>query len=249
MWVDSHNHHYLSSLSVLKRLSADGLEAVVEASWIPVRPSSWATLEDLYRWLLEVEPQRLSKANLKLIAALGVHPRCIPKGIDYRSLEGWLQDDRVKALGEVGIETGSEEEVEAFSEQLRIAKRLDRPAIVHTPRNNKLEAARLELKLIRESGFPEEMAVIDHFNFELLKGLDKGSYFYGLSLQPGKLKVEEALSIISYLDPSRILINSDSSTEESEPSWGLELLKALSEKDRELALKIGRENAYRFYKS
>nr|CCC55528.1 TatD-related deoxyribonuclease (DNase) [uncultured archaeon] len=249
VWIDSHNHHYLTSLSVLSDLSQRGLSGLVEASWIPVRPSSWSTLEDLFRWLTEVERQRLSRIGVRLMVALGVHPRCIPPGFssNVKRLEGWLEMNGVVALGEVGIDSGSEEEREAFREQLRVARALDRPAIVHTPRMRKAEIARLELQIIREVGFPEELAVIDHFNAELLNELPKGRYMVGLSLQPGKLSVGEAVELVYRLEPERILINSDSSTEPSEPSWGLELLRRLSERDGELARMAGWKNAQRFF--
>jgi predicted metal-dependent TIM-barrel fold hydrolase len=93
------------------------------------------------------------------------------------------------------------------------------------------------------------MVVIDHFNAELLSGLEKGSYMIGLSLQPGKLSVNEALKIVATLDSKRVLINSDSSTEPSEPLWGLEFLKELETKDKQLARTLGTENAARFYKA
>lgn len=249
MWVDSHSHHYFTSLNVLDSLYRSGLEAVVEASWIPVRPSSWGTLEDVFRWLVEVEPQRLQKIGLKLIPAVGIHPRCISPEVRFDKLESWLNDERVKALGEVGLESGSEQEKDVFVSQLKLAKKADKPVIVHTPRANKLAVAVLELKLIRDSGFPEEMAVIDHFNFELLKGLEKGSYMIGLSLQPGKISVNEALEIIKSIDLERTMINSDSSTEPSEPQWGLELLKEIGKGDKRLARIIGVDNATRFYKA
>ena len=249
MWIDSHNHHYFSSLNVLDSLRRSGLDAVVEASWIPVRPGSWETLEDVFRWIVEAEAQRLSKIGLRLLPALGVHPRCIPPRIKIERLEAWLQEERVKALGEVGLETGSEEEKEAFVSQLKVAEKLDKPAIVHTPRTNKLQVASLELKLIRESGFPEEMVVMDHFNAELLSGLEKGSYMIGLSLQPGKLSVSDALKLVETLDSERVMINSDSSTEPSEPAWGLELLKELEKGDKQLARRLGTENAARFYRA
>lgn len=249
MWIDSHSHHYFTSLNVLDSLYRSGLEAVVEASWIPVHPSSWGTLEDVFRWLVEVEPQRLQKIGLKLIPAVGVHPRCIPPEVKFDRLEFWLHDERVKALGEVGLESGSEQEKEVFVYQLRLAKRADKPAIVHTPRANKPAVAALELKLIKDSGFPEERAVIDHFNFELLKSFEKGSYMIGLSLQPGKLSVNEAREIIKSIEPERIMVNSDSSTEPSEPQWGLELLKELGKEDKQLVRIIGVDNAARFYKA
>lgn len=249
MWIDSHNHHYLTSLSILDSLHRSGLEAVVEASWIPVRPGSLGTLEDVFRWLVEVEPERLQKIGLRLIPAVGIHPRCIPADTNFERLEVWLRDERVKALGEVGLESGSEKEKEVFVSQLRLAEKADKPVIVHTPRTNKLSVASLELRLIRDSGFPEERAVIDHFNSELLKGLEKGSYMVGLSLQPGKLSVSEALQIIKDVDAERVMINSDSSTEPSEPYWGLELLKELGNKDKQLARIIGIDNASRFYRA
>ncbi|MDG7039895.1 MAG: hypothetical protein JRN53_03225 [Nitrososphaerota archaeon] len=38
-WMDSHSHHYLSNPSILCELKEKGLEGIVSASWIPVRPS------------------------------------------------------------------------------------------------------------------------------------------------------------------------------------------------------------------
>ncbi len=101
--------------------------------------------------------------------------------------------------------------------------------------------------MIREVGYPEELAVIDHFNAELLKELPKGRYMAGLSVQPGKLSVDEAAALALEIEPERILINSDSSTEPSEPGWGLDLLRRLRERDVELARRAGWENAARFF--
>jgi len=251
-WIDSHSHHYLTSLSVLDQVHREGLIGVVEASWIPVKPTSPSTLTDLYSWIVYQERARLDKIGLKLIPAIGIHPRCIPSSELEQSLknvESWLGMEDVKALGEVGLENGSEQEAYVLERQLKIAMAADKPVIMHTPRNNKRTILERTLKIVESVSFPQELIVIDHLNFEIYEDVKKLNVKCGLSLQPGKLSVDEAFELIQKLDAERILINSDSSTEPSQPGWPALLLDKLEAAGlKDTAKRIAVENPQKFYR-
>ncbi len=251
-WIDSHSHHYLTSLSILDELHQGGLTGVVEASWIPVRPTSSSTLIDLYSWVVNQEKARLSKIGIRPISAIGIHPRCIPTSELEQSLtnvETWLQMDDVKALGEVGLENGDDPEVHVLERQLQMAMAAEKPVIIHTPRNNKRIILEKILNAVEAVSFPQEMLVIDHINSEIYDIVHGLKTYFGLSIQPGKLSVDEAFELIQKLDCDRILINSDSSTEPSQPGWPAILLNKLEFSGlKEIAKKIAIENPQKFYR-
>ncbi|MCL4344571.1 MAG: TatD family hydrolase [Nitrososphaerota archaeon] len=251
-WIDSHSHHYLTSLSTLEELHRGGLSGAVEASWIPVRPSSSSTLIDLYSWVVNQEKVRLSKIGVKPVAAIGIHPRCIPTSEVEQSLnnvEMWLQMDDVKALGEVGLESGDDTEVYVLERQLRLAMAADKPVIMHTPRIDKKNVLKKILSTVETVSFPQEMLVIDHLNsevYDMVRGLKT---YFGLSVQPGKLSVDEAFELVQKLDFERVLINSDSSTEPSQPDWPALVLNKLERSElNEIPRKIAVENPQKFYR-
>ena len=222
-WIDSHSHHYLTSLSILDELRKTGLSTVVEASWIPVRPTSQFTLIDLYNWIVNQEKTRLERIGLKVLPAIGIHPR-------------WL-------------ESGDDIETYVFERQLRMAMQADKPVIMHTPKANKKNILKKELDSIKSVSFPQELLVVDHLNSEIYEVVSNLKTYFGLSIQPGKLTVDEALKLVQKLDIERILINSDSSTEPSQPTWPALLLSKLENSGlTELARKIAFENPIRFYR-
>ncbi len=250
-WIDSHSHFYLTPLNVIESLKAQGLVGVVEASWIPVRPSAPETLRDLFRWVVQAEQERLSKIGVLHIPAAGIHPRCIPEDLDgaLSILEDFL--GQAKALGEVGLETASEDERRAFTLQLRLAKKYDLPAIVHTPRLNKALVASKEIEVVDEVGFPRELTVIDHMVPQAFSSLKErlGEFNVGISLQPGKASVDEAIQMLSYLSPERVLVNSDTSTEPSEPERVRTFLERLeSASMKEVSRMIAIDNPRRLFK-
>ncbi|MGC8660954.1 MAG: TatD family hydrolase [Nitrososphaeria archaeon] len=251
-WIDSHSHHYLTSLSILDELHQGGLSGVVEASWIPVRPTSSSTLIDLYTWVVNREKERLSKISLKVIPAIGIHPRCIPTAELEQSLanvETWLQMDDVKALGEVGLENGDDTEIYVLERQLRLAMLADKPVIIHTPKVDKKIVLKKILNAIESVSFPLEMVAIDHLNSDVYDMVHGLKTYFGLSVQPGKLSVNEAFELVQKLDFERVLINSDSSTESSQPGWPALLLNKLERSGlKDIPRKIAIENPQKFYR-
>lgn len=87
-----------------------------------------------------------SKLALKLAheyenvyAAIGFHPTEIKhySDLEYKWLEDNMKDDKVVALGEIGFDlhwdtTTLEEQMESFLRQVRIAKKVNKPLIIHS---------------------------------------------------------------------------------------------------------------------
>lgn len=87
-----------------------------------------------------------SKLALKLAheyenvyAAIGFHPTEIKhySDLEYKWLEDNIKDDKVVALGEIGFDlhwdtTTLEEQMESFLRQVRIAKKVNKPLIIHS---------------------------------------------------------------------------------------------------------------------
>lgn len=114
-FIDSHTHIYFRSFEDLKLMSSAGVEGVVMCSYFPVKPTSSATLIDLYRWMIEEELVRLDSCDMAGKVAVGIHPRSIPtSNVDnvLGYIETLFETGQAFVLGEVGLEIANEEEEE-----------------------------------------------------------------------------------------------------------------------------------------
>jgi len=238
---DSHIHSEGRSVEDLEKMSEHGIKHAVSCAFYPIKPLFAETLMDLFRKLIEYESGRGRKAGMNIYAAIGIHPRCIPREWDkvlkfMEEVEGYV------AFGEIGLEEANKEEVEVLKDQLKLAKRLDVPCVIHTPRKNKAIVADKIFEILERLEFPEELCLIDHANAEVAeKALRKG-YYVGLTVQPGKLSVEEAVEIVYEFGDEYFVANSDSGFSESDFLAVFNLWKEL--KNEKVLLK----NAKRFFR-
>lgn len=165
-----------------------------------------------------VEPGRASSRGLKLHVALGIHPRAIPPdhGRVLEELPGLLKNPSVVAVGEIGLDSGSEIEKRVFVEQLQMADELGFPVIVHTPRTGKPEVTPRIVDLIGEN-IDEDRAVVEHVNMDVLPDLIETECILGLTVQPEKLTPSEAVDILREYGTERFVLNSDMSSAPSDP--------------------------------
>jgi hypothetical protein len=231
MFIDAHTHTHLRSFEDLEAMSLAGVDGVVVCAFVPVVPSGPATLRDLWRWLAEGEAARLGQAGITARVALGVHPRCIPAEgalglID--ELDGWITRGAAAAVGEIGLETGSDVEADVLARQLRLAARRGVPAIVHTPRANK--PARLAATLaILDAEVPDPRRVIvDHLTPELVAAVRARGATAGLTVQPGKLTAADVLAVVRAHGPDGIVVNRDLAHVASDPLTVPRVARALA---------------------
>ena len=219
-FIDSHTHTFLRGPEDLEAMAIAGIEAVAVCAFLPVTPSGPSTLLDHFRWLDEVERARLAEQGLAMRLAVGVHPRCIPDtGLEIvlAKVEVLLASRAAVALGEVGLETGSEREREVLAAQLRLAKAAGVPAIVHTPRRNKAEALAAVIRLVEVEGLDPSRVVLDHLSPDLVAEADRVGAWSGLTVQPGKLTPESLSQLLFERGPDRLIVNSDLSHAPSDP--------------------------------
>jgi predicted metal-dependent TIM-barrel fold hydrolase len=154
------------------------------------------------------------------------------------------------AFGEIGLETATDLEVEVFKEQLKLAKRLDKPCIIHTPRRNKVEVTEKTLKILQEIGFPESLAVIDHATRDSVKAILDAGYYVGLTVQVGKLNAEEVYEIVSEFGFERFVLNSDTGFDKADMFATAKAVRFLEEKgiDKSDIEKLAVKNALRLFK-
>jgi predicted metal-dependent TIM-barrel fold hydrolase len=107
--------------------------------------------------------RRMRRAGLAGYAALGIHPRAIPR----RGLEALLAElpehlgrPRVVAVGPVGLEEGGRREEEVFARQLALAVELRRPVFVHAPSRDRERVTRRALAVLREAGVEPGRAAV-----------------------------------------------------------------------------------------
>jgi|Deesub1362A_J573_1020465.scaffolds.fasta_scaffold00072_117 hypothetical protein len=204
---DSHIHSEGRSQKELSEMSDSGIKTVNSCAFYPVKPRYPGTLIDLFRKLEEFETYRGEKAGLKVVPAFGIHPRCIPG--NWQEVIDFLEESQPKIFGEIGLETAEEIEIEVLKVHLNLAKKLDIPCIIHTPRRNKNEITQKILDILDMLQFPEELAVIDHVGLETASEILSRGYHAGLTVEEGKLSERDVFEIITKFGPDKLMINSD----------------------------------------
>ncbi|AAB86308.1 MAG: TatD family hydrolase [Methanothermobacter thermautotrophicus] len=199
-------------------MAVSGVEEAIACAHDPLEALSADVILAHLRRVLMVEPGRASRKGLRLHLALGMHPRAIPPdhGRVLEELPALLKDSSVVAVGEIGLDSGSEIEKEVFIEQMQMADELGFPVIVHTPRTRKAEITPLIVDLVGEN-IDERRAVIEHVNMDVLPHLIETECILGLTVQPEKLTPAEAVEILREYGTERFVINSDMSSAPSDP--------------------------------
>jgi predicted metal-dependent TIM-barrel fold hydrolase len=245
---DTHIHSEGRSVEDLSRMAERGIKMAVTCAFYPIQPLFQETLIDLFRKLTIYEQRRGEKAGMKIHAAVGMHPRCIPpeysKVIEFMETnEGWV------AFGEIGLETGDDREVEVFKEQLKLAKKIDMRCIIHTPRKNKKEITAKTLQILDSLSFPEDLAIVDHVSMETAGEVLKAGYFVGLTVQPGKLTEKDVYEIVSKFGVEKMVLNSDTGFSESDMFATVKAVEHLLESgmDKEEIERVAYKNAKEFF--
>jgi predicted metal-dependent TIM-barrel fold hydrolase len=173
---------------------------------------------DHFHRLLNNDIKRASANGLKLFVALGVHPRSISQNYDMviEHLPNLLQNDLMVAIGEIGLETTSKDEINVFSKQLELADDLKTKVIVHTPRTNKKEVTEATTEIILENINPK-LVLIDHVDFEIVDNLIDYDFTLGLTVQPLKMRPYDAVKLLKKYGTGKFVLNSDISSSPSDP--------------------------------
>jgi len=220
---DPHIHMTSRTTIDYEAMASAGIVALVEPSfWLGQPRTHVGTFEDYFASLLGWERFRASQFGIRHFCTLSVNPKeannpQVAEGV-IALLPRYLPKDGVVAVGEIGYDDLTPEEEKYFAVQLELAQRFDLPVLVHTPHRDKKRGTERSLALIREIGFPEERALIDHNTEETLPLVLNTGCWAGHSIYP-HTKMDEArmVALVKRYGSDRILINSAADWGVSDP--------------------------------
>lgn len=229
---DPHIHMTSRTTDDYARMAAAGVRAVVEpAFWLGQPRTNPGSFVDYFDSLIGWEPYRASQFGIVHHATIALNPkeandpRCRPV-LDL--LPRYLEKDRVVAVGEIGYDSMTPEEDDAFERQLALAVEHDLPALVHTPHRDKAGGTRRTLEVVAASGIAPERVLVDHLN-EVTVGMvhDSGCWM-GFSIYPEtKMSPPRMVEILRRYGLDRMLVNSAADWGVSDPLLTLETGKAM----------------------
>lgn len=228
--IDTHIHADSRSGEDFRDMYLSGIDSAITCSYYPYRIDAENILLNHLNRILEFDTKRAAKYGIDLKVALGIHPtNSIAKNeMIFESLHKWIEEKRIVAIGEIGLEDLTDLEIETFEKQLDIADETNSKVIIHTPRKNKLEVLKVILDIVPQH-LDENQAVIDHINRDIIGEVIDKDYMLGLTVQPQKLDVAGAIDILEEFGFDRFLLNSDMS---NKPSDILSVPKTIRELER-----------------
>ena len=249
--IDTHIHADARSGEDFKEMYQAGIDRAITCSYYPYRiPHEMILLNHLNR-ILEYDTKRAGEYGIDLKVALGIHPtnsNIDPENI-FDCLYGWIENREIVAIGEIGLEDLTDNEIDIFKRQLDIADETGSKVIIHTPRKNKKEVLDVILEILPQH-LDESQAVIDHINPDVIKEVITTDCMLGLTVQPQKIDKYDAVSILDEYGFDRFLLNSDMSNKPSDPlsvPKTIEELKKQNYNKSEIE-KISHKNAEKFFK-
>ena len=222
---DTHAHMDTRPYEDLELMGVAGITHVLTLAHDPMRMSASSVLFDHFHKLVNDEVRRGAENGISVHVGLGVHPRSINDKVDVvlRELPEYLSHPDVAAIGEIGLERCTATEERVLRDQLALGYY---PKIIHTPRTGKLEAVLKIVDILEDVGAKD--VVIDHLDAATVEAALEAGAYMGLTVQPGKLSVQEAVSLIKEYPEAQFLVNSDMSSQRSDCLAVARVMHALS---------------------
>jgi predicted metal-dependent TIM-barrel fold hydrolase len=211
-----------------------GVRAVVEPSfWLGQPRTNVGSFTDYFDSLIGWERFRAAQFGIRHHCTIALNPkeandpRCTPV-LDV--LPRYLAKDGVVAVGEVGYDSMTAAEDEAFARQLELATRHDLPVLVHTPHRDKAAGTRRSLDVIREVDVAPQRVLIDHLNEVTVRVVHESDCWMGFSIYPDtKMDPLRMTKILIEYGTERMLINSAADWGRSDPLMTVKTAQAMRE--------------------
>ena len=232
---DPHVHMTSRTTDDYEAMHAAGVRALVEpAFWLGQPRTSVGSFTDYFDALIGWERFRAAQFGIRHHCTIALNPK---EANDPRCagvldvLPRYLEKDGVVAVGEIGFDSMTPEEDEAFARQLQLAVEHDLPALVHTPHRDKAAGTRRTLDLVKESGLPVERVAVDHLNETTVRSVADSGAWMGFSIYPDtKMDEDRMVAILKEYGTARVLVNSAADWGRSDPlkthKTGLAMLAA-----------------------
>ncbi len=220
---DPHIHMTSRTTDDYQAMADAGIAAIVEpAFWLGQPRTHVGTFEDYFLSLLGWERFRASQFGIRHFCTMGLNPKeanneQVAEGV-MELLELYVEKDGVVAVGEIGYDDMSPAEEKIFMRQIELARESGLPILIHTPHRDKKRGTERTLAVIKESGFPPGLTLVDHNNEETLAAVLDSGCWAGHSIYP-KTKMDEArmVTLVQRFGSERILVNSAADWGVSDP--------------------------------
>ncbi|UBU17709.1 TatD family hydrolase [Nonomuraea gerenzanensis] len=229
---DPHIHMTSRTTDDYARMAAAGVAAVVEPSfWLGQPRTNPGSFTDYFDSLLGWEPYRAAQFGVVHHATIALNPkeagdpRCRPV-LDL--LPRYLDKDRVVAVGEIGYDSMTPEEDDAFERQLALAIEHELPALVHTPHRDKAAGTRRTLDLVKAAGIDPGRVAVDHLNEVTIDLVHDSGCWMGFSIYPEtKMSPPRMVELLRKYGTERMLVNSAADWGVSDPLLTLATAEAM----------------------
>jgi uncharacterized protein len=267
---DPHIHMYSRTTDDYEAMSIAGIEVIVQPSfWLGGSRRFVGTFEDYWEHMITFETKRAKEFGIEHFVCISVNPKEATErplaldAVDAMVKNGYLDRERVVAVGELGYNLINDLEEEVFVKQMDIAAEKDMLMTVHLPHNNKPEGMkRIERILLNEDDeenkgggggkYDREKILVDHNVEETIEKTLELGLWAGLSVYPvTKLSPKRAMKIIKKYGTERIMIHSAADWGISDP-LSVPLVAREMRKSGEFTIndieKVTFYNAYEYYK-
>lgn len=219
---DPHIHMTSRTTDDYQNMYAAGVRAVVEpAFWLGQPRTGVASFVDYFDSLIGWERFRASQFGISHNCTIALNPkeandpRCV-EVLDV--LPRYLGKNGVVAVGEIGYDSMTPTEDEAFTRQLALAVERSLPVLVHTPHRDKSVGTRRTLDVVRESGIDPGAVLVDHLNEVTVRMVADSGCWMGFSIYPDtKMDEHRMVAVLKEYGTARVLVNSAADWGRSDP--------------------------------
>ena len=262
---DPHIHMYSRTTDDYDKMSKAGIEVIVQPSfWLGSPRRHVGTFEDYWEHMITFETKRAKEFGIEHFVCISVNPKeAIERplaldAVDAMIKNGFLDRERVVAVGELGYNLINDLEEEIFVKQMDIAAEKDMLMTVHLPHNNKPEGMKRIERILQndknkgDGKYNREKILVDHNVEETIEKTLELGMWAGLSVYPvTKLSPERAIKIIKKYGTERTMIHSAADWGISDP-LSVPLVAREMRKSGEFTIndieRVTFYNAYEYYK-
>jgi uncharacterized protein len=220
---EPHAHMFSRVTDDYEQMAMAGIVAVLEpAFWLGQPRTSVGSFVDYFDTIIGWERFRAEQFGVRHYCTLALNPKeanddRVNAGV-LELLPRYLAKDGVLGVGEVGFDDITAAEERFFAAQLDLARRLELPALIHTPHRDKVRGVERTLGVLRDVGFPPERALVDHNTEETVPLLVDSGCTMGFSIYPDtKMDEERMIAILRRWGTDRMVINSAADWGRSDP--------------------------------
>jgi hypothetical protein len=222
-YFDPHIHMFSRTTDDYQNMADAGIVGVIEpAFWLGQPRTQVGSFIDYFDTLVGWEHFRASQFGIMHFCTMGLNSK-ESNDIELaeavmKMLPRYCQKDNVVGIGEIGYDDMTPEEDRFFLEQLELAINLKLPVLIHTPHRDKINGTKRTIDVIRDSGIPEEMVLIDHLNEQTLPLALETDCWRGHSIYPNtKMSESRMVKLLQQYGTEKMIVNSAADWGVSDP--------------------------------